>query len=171
MVTGGLRGEHRLAAVDDLLGPHREPRTDWPQDDETSASLGFRFHDAPPDVVQRVLVLIDPFFTTSRPNEQPPADWLLALARDLDGLFGGHAAAGRPSVRVDAIQVRPAAAAAMVTAVRDAFPARGEWSSAVDLAVGQVWPDRSSVEATWEGRALDLLTALPPGDVVGLWWD
>jgi hypothetical protein len=154
-----------------LLEPFRWRAGDVGDWDTDLDDLGWRFTDVPPDVVERALDLVDDWMATYRPNAQPPARWLVARARDHHGLLAGRVVPGRERLRVDGIQVPRSAAGHLARQVAEHWPADGDWPSALDLAVAETWPWWNAERSTWEGPGTALLDDLPPGEVVGLWWD
>lgn len=151
----------------ELLSPWRTPGLDHP--------AGFRFHDAPPDVVRRALATVDPFLAASRPNGQPPADWLVAIAERLGGLLAGQVGDDEDlpeRLRVDAVCVPAERAAELARAVDADWPDPDLGEVALDLALAEGWERWDAEQPVWTGGGRELLGKVPPAvRVVGLWWD
>lgn len=158
---------HDTRRLRDLLGPWKTPRLDYPG--------GFRFHDAPPEVVRRALAMVDPFHTTSRPNGQPPAGWLVDTAERLGGLLAGQVAddEGRPEqLRIDALCVAAQQAEALARAVDEDWPEPAFGELALDLALAEGWQAWDAETPIWTANGREALSGVPSGVVVvGLWWD
>lgn len=133
----------------------------------------FRCHDAPPAVVRAALDLLDPWFGTSRPNGQPPAQWLLRTAERLGGLAAGIVAAGEEyqSIRVDAVCVPGERGQELAAAVDQDWPDVVLGSPALDVSLAEEWDSWDAERPTWEGNGRELLAGRPPAVAVGLWWD
>lgn len=151
----------------ELLGRWRTPGLDQP--------AGFRFHDAPPDAVRRALAAVDPTTAASRPNGQPPADWLVALAERLGGRLAGHVADDEDlseRLRVDAVCVPAEHAAELARAVDQDWPVPHVGDVALDLGLAEGWERWDADEPVWTGGGRELLNGVPHGvAIVGLWWD
>jgi hypothetical protein len=149
-----------------LLDPWKTPSLEHPG--------GFRFHDAPPDVVRRALAAVDPVFRSSRPNGQPPADWLVDVAERLGGLLAGQVGddEGLPErLRIDALCVPGERGADLARAVDRDWPDVVHGDVALDLSLAEAWERWDAVEPVWTGSGRELLDGLPRAAVVGLWWD
>lgn len=136
---------------------------------------GFRFHDAPPDVVRRALTVVDPFISVGRPNGQPPAEWLVAIAERLGGLLAGQVGDDEDlpaRLRVDAVCVPAERAAELALAVDADWPDPDLGEVALDLALAEGWERWDAEQPVWTGGGRDLLAGVPVDvRVVGLWWD
>jgi hypothetical protein len=159
------------ATLAGLLEPYRWRLGDPGDWDTDLDDLGWRFTDVPPDVVDRALDLVEGWMSTYRPNAQPPARWLVARARERDGLLAGLVVPGQERLRVDGIQVPRAAARGLAAEVAERWPADGLWPSALELALAEAWPSWDAEHSTWEGPGIRLLDDVPDGEVIGLWWD
>ncbi|MGF1645387.1 MAG: hypothetical protein ACFCVF_00455 [Kineosporiaceae bacterium] len=165
-VTDG--GQTTLAG---LLEPFRWRANDVGDWDADLDDLGWRFTDVPPGVMTQALDLVDEWMSTYRPNAQPPARWLVARADEHRGLLAGLVVPGRERLRVDGVQVPRAAARRLAVQVAECWPAADGWPPALELALAEVWPSWDAERSTWEEMGTKLLDELPPGEVVGLWWD
>lgn len=151
----------------ELLGEWKTPGLDQP--------AGFRFHDAPPDVVRRALTVVDPFMTMGRPNGQPPADWLVAIAERLGGLLAGQVGDDEDlpeRLRVDAVCVPVERSAELARAVDADWPDPDLGELALDLALAEGWERWDAEQPVWTGGGRELLAGVPAAvRAVGLWWD
>ncbi len=142
------------------------PRLDYPG--------GFRFHDAPPAVVQRALEQVELEWSTARFNGQPPATWLVKVAERLGGRLAGQVGddEGLPTrLRVDAICVPGGCAGELAQAVHVDWPQTVLDSSALDLALAEAWEGWDAEQPVWTGIGRQLLEAPQDAAVIGLWWD
>jgi hypothetical protein len=133
--------------------------------------VGWRFVDAPPALVSEALAMVGEEFGARRPNDQPPANWLVAQAEQLEGRLGGSVHPAPGWIRVDAICVPVADARGLAVAVDQSFPGSAAATPALSLALAEAWETWESTTALWEAHGRDLLVATPPGTVIGLWWD
>ncbi len=149
-----------------LLRPWLTPQLDHPG--------GFRFHDAPPEVVRHALRAVDGAWSTARFNGQPPADWLVNTAERLGGLLSGLVGddAELPTrLRVDALCVPGERAGELAHAVHADWPQTVLDSVALDLALAEGWDSWAAEQPIWTRNGRQLLEAPPSVAVVGLWWD
>lgn len=150
-----------------LLDPWKTPGLEHP--------TGFRFHDAPPDAVRRALAAVDPFMTVGRPNDQPPAGWLVDMAERLGGLLAGQVGDDEDlpqQLRVDALCVSAEHAAELARAVEADWADCDLGEVALDLALAEGWERWDAEKPVWTGGGRELMAGLPPAvRVVGLWWD
>lgn len=150
-----------------LLGRWTTPGLDHPG--------GFRFHDAPPDVVRRALAAVDPSVAGSRPNGQPPAGWLVDIAERLGGLLAGQVGDDEDlpeRLRVDAVCIPAERAAELARAVDADWPCVEPDEVALDLALAEGWDRWDAERPVWTGGGRELLAGVPLGvAAVGLWWD
>lgn len=155
-----------------LLLPYRDLHLDAfdPDDDEDDAR-GWRFADVPAGVASQALTLAGDRVARARPNAQPPNQWLVGRAAALQGRLVGFVSTSPVWLRFDGIQVPREQAPALVEALEADWPAVDAWGSALELALAESWPGWDSAKAQWEGPGTDLLDSLPPGGVIGLWWD
>jgi hypothetical protein len=154
----------RARALTALLAPYADP--DLQQ-------VG-RFVDVPPAVAAHALQLLLPEQRSARPNlMQPPMEWLVEQARELDGWLVGSLAVGRSYARLDGVQVPAATARELAARVATAWPGTADRTDALTAAVAEAWPSWTATHPTWTGTGTDLLDAQLPPDtaVVGLWWD
>ncbi len=164
-----MAGPRETAADGDLrtlLRPWLTPRLDHPG--------GFRFHDAPPEVVRRALGAVDLEWSTARFNGQPPANWLVSTAERLGGLLSGQVGddVELPTrLRVDAICVPGERARELADAVHADWPQTVLDSVALDLALAEGWHAWDAEQPIWTGSGRQLLETSPDAAVVGLWWD
>ena len=134
----------------------------------------FRFHDAPPAVVDRALELVNPACRLARANGQPHARWLVDVAEKLGGRLAGLAAVGDElddRIRVDAVCVPGEHGADLARAIARDWPDPEFGEQVLDLAVAEGWTSWQSVEPCWTGSGRELIDAAPRAAVVGLWWD
>lgn len=119
--------------------------------------------------------MVDPVLSTSRPNGQPPAGWLVDLAERLDGLLAGQVADDEElpqQLRVDALCVPSEQAEALALAVDADWPDADLGEPALDLALAEGWGSWDAETPVWTANGRDVLTGVPPdAHVVGLWWD
>lgn len=174
---GAARSEHagymagpRMTVADQnpdhLLRRWMTPQLDLPG--------GFRFHDAPPDVVRLASGAIDGAWSTVRFNGQPPAEWLVNTAERLGGLLSGLVGNDEElptRLRVDAICVAGERAGELAQAVHDDWPQPVFDSVALDLALAEGWDSWAAEQPIWTGNGRELLDAHPGAAVIGLWWD
>lgn len=156
-----------------LLVPYRHPHggSGIPRTEPVPA--GWRFRDAPPDVVAHALALGDAAPGPPGPDGRPPPDWLVRTADRLDGRLSGFVPERDAALlRVDGITVRRARRHDLVRCVADAWPDGEEGSpGALRSALGEVHPGWEAVEATWKGPGRALTGRISRGEVVGLWWE
>lgn len=165
MIRMGVEGK-RTSGLRALLRPWITPRLTHPG--------GFRFHDAGPEVVRRALASVDPSCGASRPNGQPPGNWLVEVAERLDGTLAGQVGddADLPErLRVDAVCVAGDRAADLARAIARDWPQDDVGGTALDLAVAEGWPRWDANEPAWNRSGHDVLLDGRRAAVVGLWWD
>ena len=125
---------------------------------------GFSFTDAPPVAVRRALAEV-PGLADRRPNDQPPAAWLLKMAEQFDGRLCGVVETRYAALRVDAICLPAGAATAVLRALAAAYPGQDE------AAVVEAWSGWDAADPLWTGAGSDLRTLIPAARVYSLWWD
>ena len=130
----------------------------------SGAATYFRFSDAPAAVVRRALAQV-PSAAASRPNDQPPAVWLVEIAESYGGRLCGSVNASFGALRVDAVCVPATATAAVVEQLSQAYPGQDE------AAVAEAWSAWDSTEPLWTGTGREAQTSLGQATVVSLWWD
>ncbi|MGF1645386.1 MAG: hypothetical protein ACFCVF_00450 [Kineosporiaceae bacterium] len=161
-----------MTPVAHLLVPYRQRTAHSDTYGTPGAGMGWRFRDAPPDVVAEALSLSDPDLIQQPPNDRPPPAWLVRTAHQLDGRLMGVAPeqdGGR--LRVDGITVRRPRRHDLVRAVSADWPDQDDGSSgALESAVGEVYPSWGSLSLTWKGPGHALAGRISRGEVVGLWW-
>lgn len=168
-----------MTPLSDLLTPYRSYVAGFEDDQARTEDdrNGWYFRDAPADVATSALELVEPVLATSRPNGQPPAEWLADRARRMGGTVVGFAAPERDDgyLRIDGIKVPWSYRRDLVRLVADTWPDEddedGSWPGALDLAVGEVYPAWHTLHLVWKGPGADLAGDVPEGPVVGLWWD
>lgn len=168
-----------MTPLSELLSPYRshvpEPQHVRARADDDRD--GWYFRDAPAVVAAGALELVEPALATSRPNGQPPAEWLVDRALQMSGTVIGFAAPERDGgdLRIDGIKVAWSYRQDLVRQVADTWPDEhdedGLWPGALDLSVGEVYPAWHTLQLTWKGPGADLAGDVPEGPVVGLWWD
>jgi hypothetical protein len=149
-----------------LLAPFLTPDSD--------VASCFRFHDAPPAVIDQALDLLSPNCRLGRPNGQPPAGWLIDVAEKLGGTLAGLAAVGDElgdRIRVDAVCVPGEHGADLARAVARDWPEPEFGEQVLDLALAEGWTSWQSAEPCWTGSGSELISPEPRAAVVGLWWD
>jgi hypothetical protein len=107
---------------------------------------GFRFHDAPPDVVRRAL-----------------AGLLAGQVGDDEGL--------PERLRIDAVSVPGGHGADLARAVDHDWPDVVLGDVALGLSLAEAWERWDAEEPVWTGSGRELLDGPPRAAVVGLWWD
>jgi hypothetical protein len=136
--------------------------------------FGWHWADVGPDTVRQVLAEVDERIGTGRPNEQPPAAWLVEQAERFGGVLSGYVTPVQRWLRVDAICVPVQYARDLALLTDDNWPMASPnmtHRSALDLAVAEAWESWRSTVSIWEDNGRALLHFLPPGEVCGLWWD
>lgn len=149
-----------------LLGPYVTPGIEVPN--------FFRFHDAPPSIVRDALTLVDSSWRTSRPNGQPPAEWLVKMASRFGGTLSGNVATGDDlpdRLRVDAVCVPGEHGSELARSVARDWPEPEFGEDVLALALAEGWRTWDAQEASWVGNGRDLIDACAPAPVIGLWWD
>ncbi|MBK5306888.1 MAG: hypothetical protein JJD92_09400 [Frankiaceae bacterium] len=149
-----------------LFGPYVTPGLEVPN--------FFRFHDAPPAVVRAALAVVDPFFRTSRPNGQPPAEWLVEMASRFGGTLSGSVGTDDElpvRLRVDAVCVPGEHGSDLARSVARDWPEPEFGEEVLALALAEGWRTWDAQEASWTGNGRDLIDASAPAPVIGLWWD
>jgi hypothetical protein len=132
MPTGPARTPSPVAELlTARLLPFEDPALPAARNGSGGPPDSWRFVDAPPAVVAEVLAALPESVGTGRPNGQPPALWLLQVAREVDGRLCGAVLASRGPLRVDAICVPGVAAVRVVELLALAWPGQAE--VAVDL--------------------------------------
>ena len=114
--------EYCRGGWESLIGPDHE--------------AGWWFTAAPPAAVREALALVLKE-TGERPNDQPPADWLVDRAELCGGVLAGYTAPADPDgprMRVDAIIVPASQAQGLADEIASLWPI--DWGgTALDLAV------------------------------------
>ncbi|SEQ74688.1 hypothetical protein [Microlunatus flavus] len=147
----------------ELLLPHADAAVPA-QQGPTGATRYFRFSDAPPAVLRAALSEV-PSAAEKRPNDQPPAAWLVDIGKKYGGRLCGSVNASYSALRVDAICIPAPAAAAVVEQLSQAWPGQAE------AAVAEAWSGWDSTEPQWTGTGLEARNGVDQATVISLWWD
>jgi hypothetical protein len=160
-----------------LLLPYRRRGT---QDaDGADHQAGWWFTDAPPAIARKALKLVIDKLSGERPNDQPPAEWLVDQAERRDGVLAGFVepnGPANPRLRVDAIIVPCSQAEDLAEQIASQWPVDG-YGTALDLAVVEgfasmnaerpVWAATGYEFHPWRASTRDWLGAA----FCSFWWD
>ena len=173
-MTGQKAGD-RLAR---LLLPYLVRDHDDAEDPDHE--VGWWFRAAPPKVVLEALRLVQIPPGGERPNDQPPAEWLVTQAQCRGGVLAGFVAPAGPAsprMRVDAIIVPVAQADGLADEIARLWPVEHGACTALDLAIVEglatidatrhLWDAPGSEFICWRADVRDWLGAT----FCSFWWD
>jgi hypothetical protein len=126
------------------------------------------FTDVTPDAAADALGLADPFFANSRPNDQPPATWLVGEAARGGGRVQATVTDWFENLRIDQVCLPLPAGEGFLRRLWAAYP------DAAGLVLVEWWTDWQAERSCHQWTPEDESAPLPPvpgATVVGFWWD